>query len=338
MIREIQVSHYQSLRSLKVRLGRFTVLTGPSSTGKSSFIRAVRLLAFNARGTAFVTRGEKACSVTMLGEDPELARPDEDLVRQRQWKVVIQRGSKDAYLLDPAQELSQKTYTKLAGKVPDPVTEVLRLGEVNFAGQFDPPYLLDATGGEVARVLGKLTNVTLIYKAAQEANRRRLQASGLLKTRVSDLSVLLEQVRQYDTLGDEEQSVVEAEAAWLRMSRLDEHRSKLAWEMMNYEHAARRLAEDPRLRPVPEPPSLARMEELAVRRSKLDTLMSGLGNAEYQQERAARQEADAVVLLRASMAEQEKYAAQWGVCPACGQPVKKEHDPHAQDQIQGGPS
>lgn len=319
MIREVEVRNYQSLRHLTVRLGRFTVLTGPSSTGKSSFLRAVRLLAFNARGSSFITRGEKQCSVSMSGDEIELTGMDDDY-----WQVSVQRGSRDQYLLSTVvPHVRQETYTKLAGKVPEQVTQALRLGEVNFAGQFDPPYLLDASGGEVARVLGRLTNVTLLYKAAQEANRRRLQAASELKTRQADVAQLTEQAQQYGALPAEAEAVRQAEEAVARMQELSRHRSRLSSLTDSYISAANSLE---RVTPVlVELPSLGRLEELHASRQRLAALLSSAQDAMGAVDVLTARENDLDVVLNRETMALEQYQAQWGTCPLCGNPILKEH-------------
>ncbi len=159
MIREVRVAGYQSLRQARLELGRFTVVTGHTGSGKSSLIRAMQLLAFNASGTSYIRRGGTRAAV--------MVRADDAAVR-------ITRGTargQDSYELRVGDD--GKTFTKLGGKVPEAVTAALRIGSLNFAGQFDRPYLLDASGGEVARTLGELTNVTILLRAAQEAQRRK---------------------------------------------------------------------------------------------------------------------------------------------------------------------
>lgn len=316
MIREIEVSNFQSLRRLKVRLGKFTVITGRTGAGKSGFIRAMKTLAFNASGTSFITHGEKACSVSMAGDDIEMTGIDDD-----PWQVTITRGSRNSYKVDYSQmgERESETFTKLDRKVPELVTKVMRFAPINFAGQYDRPYLLDSTGSEVARVLGRLTNVTLLYRAAQEANRRRLAVSGELKTRAADLEELQVQAKQYATLGAEREAVVLAEAALERMQKLSAARSALGMLTVDYETAWRRKHS---LRDVPEPPSLDRLDRLLAQRQKLRELTGQVDHLAVAARLATDDSIKAVASARAAQSELNDYTAQWGVCPTCGQPVR----------------
>jgi DNA repair ATPase RecN len=323
MIREIEVSNYQSLHDLNISLGRFTVITGRTGAGKSGLVRALKALVFNARGTSYITRGEKQCSVSMSG--------DEDSGGNSLWRAVIQRGSKDQYQLEtvlpPEQDaegdFSQvKVFTKLAGKVPEAVSDTLRLGDINFASQFDKPYLLDSTGGDVARVLGKLTNVIVLFRAAQEANRRRLQVSGELKTRQADLASLAEQIQQYATLPAELTVVENAEEGMIHLHLLCWKQERLDFLTTS---VARALATKGSLKSVPEPPSLDLLEELMLYRQRLEIVIGRQQGAVEDLHFAKQQEQGACAGEAARQQELERYVSQWGVCEACGQPVQKDY-------------
>jgi len=325
MIREIEVTNFQSLKHLQVKLGRFTVITGRTGAGKSGFIRSVKALVFNARGTSYITRGEKQCSVSMTGGE-QCIHPDDGTVEgcpgcfADPWQATIRRGTKDQYQL--AVGIAQKTYTKLASKVPEAVSDTLRLGEINFAAQFDKPYLLDSTGGDVARVLGKLTNVTVLFRAAQEANRRRLQVASELRTRQADLASLADQIQQYATLFAEQLAVQAAEASMVDVRMFSQRRDRLGQLVTDHELAWRRLHS---LKPVPEPPSLEKLDALNARwqryrqlAAQRDDLWMALKSQQMNERIAVGEEV-------ACQQELAGYVSQWGICETCGQPVQKKH-------------
>jgi hypothetical protein len=61
LLTDIQILGYQSLSEVRLRLGRFTVLRGHTGAGKSSVVRAMQLVAFNAPGASYVSRGSAKC-------------------------------------------------------------------------------------------------------------------------------------------------------------------------------------------------------------------------------------------------------------------------------------
>ena len=214
MLTSVEIESFQSLRKLSLKLGRFTVVTGATGSGKSAVLRAIRLLAFNARGVTYITRGETSCKVLVRAASERLGG------------CAIERHQargKDAYRLAQNVPVPKGGYgvtggkfTKLGGEVPPQVTELLELSELNFAAQFDRPFLLDSSGGEVARVLGRLTNVTLLFDAAREANRRRLEVMGDLKRAEANLAGLTEAAQKFRGMKARQAAVCEAEEAMER--------------------------------------------------------------------------------------------------------------------------
>lgn len=178
MINHLSVKNYQSLHNIELDLGKFTAIVGPSSSGKSALIRAIEHLTSNSSGTKYLTYGETVTTV----------RADTD-----KGSLTLKRGVKpqdNEYVITPLDANAQQTYTKLGGAVPEEVTEFIGIpakDALNYAGQWDAPFLLKTSAGEVARVLGELTNVNIIFEAARESNRQRSSTVSTLKTRSADL-------------------------------------------------------------------------------------------------------------------------------------------------------
>lgn len=311
MLNILQIENYQSLRKLRLELGRFTVITGATGSGKSAIIRAVRLLTFNARGTSYITQGQKACNVHVF---------DDEGVQG----VGIARGSRgaDSYVIsDPTMGGHEQTFTKLAGSVPAEVTAWLRLSELNFASQFDPPFLLDESGAKIATALGRLTNVTLLFTAARESNRRRLRIKDRLDDAQADVARLTEQIQQFAGLPQRQAAVAQAEAALARVDAIEKRWQRLSSHITAVETAQARASQ------VPAPvvvPSLDRLNELLARAFRLRTLLQSCDTmsgsvqkwaAEAAQQETVRQDADARL---------HKVLEDAGICPLCGQPTKEQ--------------
>lgn len=205
MISAVEVHNFQSLYHIKLDLSRLTVIVGPSSSGKSAFTRALRTLTSNRRGNEFISHGERTASIS--------ATTERGIVTLTRGKGV----SDNAYVVIPAEDPSkQRTYTKLGGETPPEVSQFLGIEQrdpINYASQFDKPYLLDDTAGEVARILGALTNVNVIFEGARESNRRKLQHATTLRTRAEDLESVKERVPAYRSLKAQAEALTRAEAA-----------------------------------------------------------------------------------------------------------------------------
>jgi DNA repair ATPase RecN len=209
MIEHVHIRHFQSLHDVALDLGPLTVIVGPSSSGKSAFMRALRTLTSNRRGDEFISHGERTASIS--------ARTDKGTVTLTRSK----KTTDNAYIvtpLDPAHPLApQREFKKLDARTPPEVSQFLGIASqdpINYAGQFDPPYLLsrkDTSAGEVARTLGSLTNVSVIFEAAAESNRRKLREAATLRTRSDDLQNIKNRVPGYRSLKSQDAALTAAE-------------------------------------------------------------------------------------------------------------------------------
>ena len=202
MIENISVQDFQSIESGKVDLGKFTVFTGPSSSGKSAFLRALHGLTRNSFNPSQVRLGQSVTTVSAIVDGR---------------KVEAVRGkSKSTYKLDDEE------YTKAGRAVPEDVEAVLSMPlvadlESSFATQFDKPYLIADPGSTGAKVLGTLTNVSVLHDGMREANRRKLSINAEIKVRKADLEKDNEEVEQYADLTSLEDSISKAEDALIRI-------------------------------------------------------------------------------------------------------------------------
>lgn len=179
----IKVKDFQSIQSGEVELGSFTVFTGPSSSGKSAFMRAAQAITRNSFVPTQVSQWAKETHVSM-----EIDGHTVEAIRGR---------SKSTYKLDGEE------FTKAGRSVPPQVEEVFKLPlisemEATFATQFEKPFLIAEPGAVASRVLGSLTNVSILHGGLKETNRRSLESRNLLKTRISDLNDINEKFKEFE--------------------------------------------------------------------------------------------------------------------------------------------
>jgi DNA repair ATPase RecN len=262
MLSAIEIHNYQSLHHVELTLKPLTVIVGPSSCGKSAFTRALKMLTSNQRGTSFITHGERQTTVKATTE---------------KGVVVLKRGDENSYVVIPSDpEEQQRTFTKLTGQVPEEVTTFLGIpakDPLNYADQFDKPYLLaDTSGGEVARILGALTNVNVIFEGAREANRRRQADATTLKTRQADIAQLTERIAHYEDTTEQIEQLDRAEeflrTAAAAHQQLDQLNTTIA--SLQQAAAAKKSAAQALTAPLPDlSPILATISE---QRSLNDTI------------------------------------------------------------------
>lgn len=307
MLSHIAIRNYQSLGDISLDLKPFTVIVGPSSSGKSAFTRALKTLTSNARGDSFITHGETQCTIKAVTD---------------RGTVALLRGKKNAYVLIPENDTErQQTFTKLNGAVPEEVSAFLGIpanDPLNYADQFDMPYMLKRSGGDVARELGALTNVAVIFEASREANRRRLAASGTLKTRAADYQQLTSNLERYRTLEAEARAVESAEKLLSEARALEQKISLVRTTLATVEN----------LGAVPAPRELPDTGEVVAISEKLSTLTEALELFESSSESLMRAEAALDEIRTARPSLEEEYAAvlrEAGTCPTCGQETTHVH-------------
>lgn len=312
MLTSLEVENFQSIRKLSVKLGKFTVVTGATGSGKSAVLRAMRLLAFNARGTGYITRGQKTCKVA-AGD------------QEQGWAVGIERGiarGKDAYRLahgsQSGDEPHVETFTKLGGEVPEQVQAALQLSELNFAAQFDRPFLLDSSGGEIARVLGRLTNVTLLFDAAREASRRRLEIMGDLKRAEANLVRLTEAAQRFRGMRERHAAVSDAESALENVRGRTAHLDRLRVLAARLEAAEAALERSV----PPQVPSAERLDELTSRLGRLRQLLSTLDTAVLAEAGARFAMGEAAKTEQAGHQRLHEVLVAAGQCPMCGSEIR----------------
>lgn len=145
MIEKLTLRNFQAHRKLVVDLDpAITVLWGRSDCGKSSIIRANAWVVTNRpSGDAFVRKGKDLASVEL--------QVDGNIVKRSKGKGV------NSY------ELDGQEFKAFGTEVPEPIAKFLNIDpELNLVGQFDPPFWLSKSGGEVSRELNRIVNLTLI--------------------------------------------------------------------------------------------------------------------------------------------------------------------------------
>lgn len=316
MLQAIEVRNFQSLGHVSLELSRFTCIVGASSSGKSALTRALRTLVSNARGSSFITHGERACTIK--------ATTDRGMVTLKRGK-----GTEDnEYVLTPI-EGEQHAYTKLAGAVPEEVSTFLGIpakDPLNFAGQFDRPYLLSDSGGEVARVLGALTNVNVIFEGAREANRRRAGANSTLKMRQADLATILAKAEQYRGLKAQQGALERAEQSLEQVRTIEADLAVLKRHVEQVEIAERVLSHHEAALNIPVPDATPAIEAhgryqaflalWSLLKQQAKDLREWSAAIERTSTEEQQLEQEYIALLRAA-----------GTCPTCGSDTSnlKEH-------------
>lgn len=278
MITSVSIHNFQSLTDVQLDLAPLTVIVGPSSSGKSAFIRALTALIRNRRGTEFITHGERTASISAT-------LPSGIVTLTRSSQTAPNHYTLIRTTPDPTQAHQKQEFSKLGGDVPEPISLFLGIptsqAPITIASQFDPPYLLSAPATEAARIFGSLTNASVLLDAARESNRRKLASSQLLKTRAQDLDQIRLRIPEFRQIQAQSQALSQADTLITQARTLTNKLSTLTHHTETIQIAQTSLqALHDRLSHLPSPDALASLEHsltaLTAAHSAISTYQSTL--------------------------------------------------------------
>ena len=194
-IKRITIENFQSHKFSEIALDDFTVIIGPTDSGKSAIIRAIRWCLFNdVDNTGFIREGEKFAEVTVEFDNGR--------------KIIRHRGSdENSYRL-----VSREGEVKLTAFGAGPVAEVLKFhgmyeanlfGEpqnLNVASQLEQPFFLAESAARKAVMIGQIANTDVvdiaIEKSAQDIRTEKIRE----KTFKSELKRINTELQEYTNL------------------------------------------------------------------------------------------------------------------------------------------
>lgn len=174
MLSKLTIKNFQSIESVDLLLGPVTVLTGPSSSGKSALLRALIASIENPRGSTSVRSGAKASSVVVTDSSGEYSS-----------RVTYQKSSKGsaAYALksiDPPGPI--ETFTAIGSSVPEEISQFFELLPASIGRQFDPPFLLTETPAKAAAHFSALSAARVLLDAVAKLNAWQREENSQART------------------------------------------------------------------------------------------------------------------------------------------------------------
>lgn len=236
-------SHEHSIIDLDERLN---VIVGPSDSGKSAIIRAIKWALYNEpSGDYFIREGEKECSVTLEFNDSSI------LKRYRS-------KSKNSYIFINNKG-EEKIFEGFGSTIPEEITETLGIRKIhldtnenaaiNLGEQLEGAFLLSEKTSTRASAIGRLVGVNVIDDALREAlkdNRALNSSRKSLEELISNIKEELVNYEYLDELKDRQLSltsiknkindyskmleILKSNSLKLSALRLEIHRSSLILE------------------------------------------------------------------------------------------------------------
>lgn len=210
MYAELLLENFQSHVRSRIRLageGQLTVVLGPSDSGKTAVIRALRWLWFNDAPSDFIRIGAEFARVSLKLENGDL--------------VIRERG-KSYNRYSTVVGGQRQTYEGFGTGVPLEVRQALGVWPVQFgqdveiwptlSEQLDAPFLGKSVSAPAkARVLGKLAGTEEVDLAMRGAASDALKASQAAGQAEDEVRKLDGQIAGYGYLDALEQTVAKGE-------------------------------------------------------------------------------------------------------------------------------
>ncbi|MDA2626314.1 AAA family ATPase [Bacillus cereus] len=250
-INEIFVEGFQSHTNSHFNLGNgLNVITGPSDSGKTSIIRAVRWVAFNEpQGEAFVNES--------VGQATVAIHMDNGIIISKH-----RRKGKTSYRIqtDPGDEGS--VFEK--SEVPEEVKQLLGITKqtfgdfvtaLNFAFQLEAPFLISEIPSSGAKVLGKLAGTEAVDLAVKSVSKDTYAARQERLLAEKEIERLAGNLLEYLDVDDKVQQLKTAESLMEHVEELYKKKEVLqqlqTQQQIAFEKFRVAFVEDERLSKVP---------------------------------------------------------------------------------------
>lgn len=299
------------------------VIVGPSDSGKSNIVRAIKSVIENVSSASMLRRGQQDGEVSILFRDRSGVRLRKSRSNKVNEYTIVHRGKR-------------ATYRAVGLSVPEPVSACVRMGPaqvgdelvlLNVQSQVEPPILVADSAAKVAKLIGSISGLDAVQRALSRAASD--QRSAVSESR-SATKIFHSEVRAYRKMRlasrlpfakrclDKADSLLalvdETEAAKSRLSGAVESLRRLSQYYASVCQTA--VSQDV-------------MQQLSEVRRRIATLHDRLLSLTKAQE-AARRARDSLALLNQEWSQRraeydaatQKYESlrrRLNVCAACGQ-------------------
>ena len=155
MLKQLSIKNFKSHKDTKLDFSPgVNVILGRSQAGKTNVLRSLLLLANNRPGGGKYFSdfaGQKGVTkVSLTLDDNSVVTLSKDIQINKTGDKVI-KGTK--------YTIGEDSFEGFGTSVPDQIQEKLNLSELNIQKQFDMPFLVMASAGEIARTINRITKL-----------------------------------------------------------------------------------------------------------------------------------------------------------------------------------
>ncbi len=313
---ELTLSNFQSHSntSLKLREG-FACVVGPTNSGKSSIVRAVKWALYDSlRGTRHIRAGQETARVSLKFVDAEVER----VKGKAGNRYRLNSTWYDAIGVGVPPEIDRATQIPLVQ-----IDKDIQL-ELNVAMQMKSPFMVMETDSTKAKCLNVLTGGHILDAATRETNRRLRELEDQKKRTEEELAKSKVELFKFASLPDREARLNKVATDIERLTEMQKKQSKLVEIKQNLEKIRNLRA-----------PMLLKAEKLGEKLADIERDLNRLEVLEEQLKQAEKvrkiksqrievehQKIQAVNEL--SKLEEQFLSLPEAICSNCGQLVSKD--------------
>ena len=198
----LRAKNYQSHRDTFLEFVKgVNVIFGVSLHGKTALARAIYLLANNR------PLGAKSYSNFAADEgktEIELKASGIPLIIME--RTVQRKADKSKKLIDTTYKMGDLEFSSVEKSVPDQIKAALNLTELNIQKQFDTPFMIFASPGEVARTINRVTKLDQVDEWVSDYKKKINKAKNEVEVWEADLKqyeIELAKYKGFETLETE---------------------------------------------------------------------------------------------------------------------------------------
>jgi exonuclease SbcC len=214
MIKSLHIQNFQSHQNTELELSNgVNAIVGPSDSGKTAIIRALRWLVWNRPlGDEFRSNwgGNTVVHLDIKSETISRVKTKKD----------------NCYLIEDCLEKTENRFDArfdaIKADVPEEVVRALNMNEINLQQQLDAPFLLSDSPGEVGAHFNRIAHLDVIDIGTKNVQSWTRQIEQDIRSGESHLKQQQEELKNYDHLDKLEKEVEVLES-------LDQQRSSL-WQ------------------------------------------------------------------------------------------------------------
>jgi len=237
MFKSLRIENFQSHKDTFLKFDKgVNIIFGLSQAGKTAIARSLRLLIYNRPlGGKFFSdfAGDKGETKITIGLDS-----GENISVTKSIKIN-KEGEKQ--VLKTSYKIGETEFSSPKDQVPDQVVAALNISELNIQRQFDPPFLVSSSGGEIAKTINRITRLEEVDDWISELTSEINAGNRSIISMESDAKEIIQEIEVYKDLGETEKAINELQKVSGEIVALSSQRDSLDKLLVQLENAIRGL-------------------------------------------------------------------------------------------------